>query len=214
MDAIELLKKDHRNVESLFQRFNGGGGITGAVKRLAGTAGSPSERRSIAEKICAELDVHARIEEQVFYPAVRALRDHRLSELVSESTQEHATIKQRVAETRRSMDDEDGLQTAVDSLQECVDHHVREEENEMFPLLEERMPTARREELGRELAAHKRERPAAGGRQRTSTSRARSRKTTKRASASSSKPRTRKTVARSRKSASGGRKRATGGRRR
>jgi len=213
MDAIELLKKDHRNVESLFQRFNGGGGITGAVKRLAGTAGSPSERRSIAEKICAELDVHARIEEQVFYPAVRALRDHRLSELVSESTQEHATIKQRVAETRRSMDDEDGLQTAVDSLQECVDHHVREEENEMFPLLEERMPTARREELGRELAAHKRERPA-GGRTRASTSRARSRKTAKRASASSSKPRTRKTVARSRKSASGGRKRATGGRRR
>src|SRR5262249_24524425 len=140
----------------LFRRFNDGGGVTGVVKRMTGNAASARQHRTVAERICQELDTHARIEEQIFYPAVRALHDQRLGELVGESVDEHATIKQRVAAARASLDDENGLRERMSSLQECVDHHVHEEENEMFPLVEERMPEDERARLGRELAASKR----------------------------------------------------------
>jgi hemerythrin superfamily protein len=201
MDAIALLKNDHRKVEGLFQRFNDGGGLTGVVKRITGNSASARQRRSIAERICAELDVHARIEEQVFYPAVRALRDQRLSELVDESTDEHATIKERVRAARATLAADDELRTRIGSLQECVDHHVREEENEMFPLLEERMPEDDRAEVGRELAASKR------------TAAPRGRKTTRPAARAAKTKRTRKTTAKVRKRARTTKK-ASGDRRR
>jgi hemerythrin superfamily protein len=191
MEAIALLKNDHRKVETLFRRFNDGGGLTGVVKRLTGTAASTRQRRSTAERICDELDVHARIEEQVFYPAVRALRDQRLNEMTDEANEEHSTIKERVRAARAALDDDEELRTRIGSLQECVDHHVREEESEMFPLLEERMPEDERARLGRELAALKR------------TASPAARKTVRRAAPKPAKPaqarRTRKTTAKVRK---------------
>ena len=199
MDAIDLLKKDHRAVEALFQRFNDGGGVTGMVKRLTGNAAQPSKRQAVAERICADLEVHAAIEESVFYPAVRALDDQRLRELVGESLGEHSTIKKQVAAARSALDDDEQLRTAIDSLQECVDHHVRDEENEMFPLLEDRMPVGERSRLGRELAQRKRE-TASPRRRKTTKSRART-----------ATRRTRKTTATARKKTSS-RKRASGGR--
>ncbi len=189
MDAIELLTKDHAKVTELFQRFNDGGGLTGAVKRLTGNATTPRERRSTAERICGELDVHARIEENAFYPAVRALHDEQLDRLVDESFGEHATIKERVAATRAALDDEEGLRTRVSALQECVDHHVREEENEMFPFLEARMPSSERNRLGRMLAQGKR------------SAAPHARKTTRRAAPprTAASRRTRKTTAKARR---------------
>ena len=156
MDAIALLKNDHRKVEELFRRFNDGGGLTGVVKRLTGNAASARQRRATAERICGELEVHARIEEQAFYPAVRALRDQRLNEMTDEAADEHATIKERVRAARAALGDDEELPARIRSLQECVDHHVREEESEMFPLVEERMPEDERARIGRELAASKR----------------------------------------------------------
>ena len=156
MDAIALLKKDHAKVATLFSRLNDGGGLTGVVKRLTGNAASPRQRRTTAQQIWRELDTHTAIEEATFYPAVRALRDEKLDQLLDESLREHGTIKDRLQEARASLDDDEQLRTAMAGVQECVEHHVREEENEMFPLLEERMPEAEREELGRALAARKR----------------------------------------------------------
>jgi hemerythrin superfamily protein len=157
MDAIELLKNDHDAVEELFQRFSDGGGLTGVVKRLTGNGEKPGQRRAIAAKICQELHVHAEIEEQIFYPAVRKLRDDELDEMLDEAEKEHGTIKERVSATEQALDDEDELKTRVSSLQDCVTHHVREEEGEMFPRLEELMPEAERSRLGRDLAAAKRD---------------------------------------------------------
>jgi iron-sulfur cluster repair protein YtfE (RIC family) len=175
MDAIALLKKDHRTVEQLFQRFNDGGGLTGIVKRLTGNAAPPRQRRQVADRICAELDTHALIEEEVFYPAVRQLGDPQLDEQLQEAEREHSTIKQRVQDVRTASDEETELRNAVTSLQECVDHHVKEEEREMFPLVEERMVDAERARVGRELAARKRTAtpkrtaaPASKGTRRTS----------------------------------------------
>ena len=160
MDAIAFLKKDHEKVTALFQRFNDGGGLTGVVRRLTGNTASPAQRRSIAEQICRALDVHAQIEESAFYPAVRALRDEGLDEMLDEALREHGSIKDRVEEARLALDHDDRLKGAMTSLQQCVDHHVAEEEREMFPKVEDRMPEPERSALGRDLAARQR---SAGG---------------------------------------------------
>jgi hemerythrin superfamily protein len=154
MDAIELLKKDHQKVTELFKRFNGGGGLTGMVKRVAGSI-PERQRRQAADQICRELDVHALIEEEVFYPAVRALNDDELNSQLSEAFNEHATVKRQVAMIRNGIGRDADLQSKVDELQKCVDHHVSEEEGEMFPRVEELMDEGRRRELGRELQARK-----------------------------------------------------------
>jgi len=213
MDAIELLKKDHEKVEALFQRFNDGGGVTGVVKRLTGNAASPRQRRSTAEQICRELDVHVATEETTFYPAVRALRHERLDELLDESLREHGSIKDRVQDARASLNDHEKLRAAMTSLQECVQHHVREEESEMFPLVEQHMREQERDELGRTMGARKRR---AGTSARAPRTAARGRKkTVKRAAArttAASRGRVRKTTAKVKKART--RAKARAGRRR
>jgi len=215
MDAIAFLKKDHQKVTALFQRFNDGGGLTGVVRRLTGNSASPAQRRSTAEQICRALDVHTLIEESTFYPAIRALRDDALDEMLDEALREHGSIKDRVEEVRQTLDDDDRLRTAVGRLQECVDHHVREEEREMFPKIEERMPAQERATLGRELAT--RQRSAAGpagaarpsGRRVVAARATRRKKSVKRATASTAAARrhVRKTAAKTKPARSTGKAR-------
>ena len=202
MDAIAFLKRDHEKVTALFQRFNDGGGLTGVVRRLTGNSASPAQRRSIAEQICRALDVHARIEEAAFYRAVRALRDERLDEMLDEALREHGTIKDRVEETRLALDDHDRLKSAMTSLQQCVDHHVAEEEREMFPKVDERMPEQERNALGRDLAARQRGAgaPAQGaaparGHGKAATRATRRKKSVQRATTAAARRRVRKTAA-------------------
>ena len=161
MDAIELLKKDHEKVTELFRRFNGGGGLTGIVNRVTGNV-SERQRRQAADQVCLELDVHAQIEEALFYPAVRALNDDKLNAMLAEAFKEHATVKKDVARIRNGIGKDPELQSKMNELQSCVDHHVREEEGDMFPRVEELMDEVRRTELGRELQSRKQQlRPAA-----------------------------------------------------
>jgi hemerythrin superfamily protein len=176
MDAITLIKKDHDKVEGLFARYNGGGGLTGLVKRITGNV--PVRQKTTAlEGICRELDVHARIEEDILYPALRKTGDPELQRQVDESIREHARVKDLVGKLRTRTGELDADTDAmVSELQQCVDHHVREEENEMFPRMEEVVPEPERRELGRQLQERKRTlaggtarraRPAARGRTRT-----------------------------------------------
>jgi len=176
MDAITLIKKDHDKVEELFARYNGGGGLTGLVKRITGNV--PVRQKTTAvEGICRELDVHARIEEDILYPALRKTGDPELQRQVDESIREHARVKELVGKLRTRTGEPDADTDAmVSELQQCVDHHVREEENEMFPRMEEVVPEPERRELGRQLQERKRTlaggtarraRPAARGRTRT-----------------------------------------------
>jgi hemerythrin superfamily protein len=163
MDAIELLKKDHEKVNELFRRFNGGGGLTGMVKRATGSI-PDRQRRQAADQICRELDVHALIEEEIFYPGVRALNDDQLNSMLAEAFKEHATVKRQVAMIRNGIGRDQNLQSSMNELQSCVQHHVREEEGEMFPRVELLMDAPRRDELGAALQARKHDadvRPAA-----------------------------------------------------
>jgi hemerythrin superfamily protein len=167
MDAIGLLKKDHDKVEELFARYHGGGGLTGLVKRVTGNV--PARQKTTAvDGICRELDVHARIEEEIFYPALRRTGDAELQRLVDESVREHARVKELVRTLERRGREMDGDTDAlVSELQQCVDHHVREEENEMFPRVEDVVSEDERGTLGRALQARKRE---LGGSARTARS--------------------------------------------
>jgi len=183
MDAITLIKKDHDKVEELFARYNGGGGLTGLVKRVTGTV-PPRQKTTALAGICRELDVHARIEEEILYPAIRRTGDPELQRQVDESIREHARVKDLVGKLRTRTSELDGDTDAmVSELQQCVEHHVREEENEMFPRMEEVVPEPERRELGRQLQERKRvlgggmarrARPAARRRTRTTSTRRRS----------------------------------------
>ena len=119
-DAIALLKQDHANVKAMFQQFEALGDRAFATKKR------------LADKICLELTKHATAEEELFYPAVReAAAD--AEDLVDEATVEHATAKDLIAQIG-AMDAHDELFDAtVKVLGEYIDHHVKEEEGEIFP---------------------------------------------------------------------------------
>jgi len=161
MDAIELLTDDHNKVRALFKEFAGGGGVTGLVRRAVGSV-SAAERRKIVNQVCKELEVHTRIEEKLFYPAVNALGDRELTKQVTEALREHGKVKQEIAGLREVRGDEDDLEDRMTQLENDVEHHATEEENEMFPRLGELMPADERQDLGRQMQALKRHGPRSG----------------------------------------------------
>lgn len=120
MDAIALLTGDHREVEELFEQFEKLGERDNAKKK------------QIADQICTALIVHAQIEEEIFYPATReAVKD--ADDLLDEAEVEHASAKDLILQIQE-MDPEDELYDAkVKVLSEQIEHHVKEEEEEMFP---------------------------------------------------------------------------------
>jgi hemerythrin superfamily protein len=116
-DATALLKADHKIVSALFADYE-------ATK-------SNAKKKQIVAKICTELSVHAQVEEEVFYPAVKkALKD---KELVPEATVEHATLKDLIAQVEGVEPDGEMFDAKIKVLSEYVKHHVKEEEGEMFP---------------------------------------------------------------------------------
>jgi hemerythrin superfamily protein len=116
-DAISLLRDDHKKVAALFAEFE--------------AARSSAKKKSLVTKICTELTVHAQIEEEIFYPAVKAaLKD---KTLVPEATVEHATMKELIAQIEGVDPDGEIYNAKVKVLSEYVKHHVKEEQTEMFP---------------------------------------------------------------------------------
>jgi hemerythrin superfamily protein len=120
-DAIAMLAKDHADVRNLFAKYD----------ELAADQAEGEERRALAEQICAMLTAHATIEEEVFYPAARDAGVE--GDLLDEAEVEHAAAKDLI-EQIRSMSPDDALYNAkVAVLGEYIDHHVDEEEGEIFP---------------------------------------------------------------------------------
>ena len=121
VDAIELLKEDHRSVEKIFKEF----------EKLHGDDTDDESKRALVERACAALTVHTRVEEEIFYPAVRdVLRDEVLGE---EALVEHSTAKDLIASLEALEPGEPFYDATFTVLAEYVKHHVKEEETEMFP---------------------------------------------------------------------------------
>jgi hemerythrin superfamily protein len=116
-DAIALLKSDHKEVSKLFSEFE----KTQAM----------SKKKAIVAKICAALKVHAQIEEEIFYPAVKAALKDKV--LVPEAFVEQDGMKSLMAQLESSEQDREVYNAKLAVLSEYVKHHVKEEHNEMFP---------------------------------------------------------------------------------
>ncbi len=119
-DAIGMLVADHKRVASLFADF----------KRLT-DEGRDAGKAPIVEQICRELTIHAQLEEELFYPAVRAAIDD--ADQVDEAVVEHAGAKELIAQLENARPDDDLYDAKVTVLGEQIDHHVEEEEGSMFP---------------------------------------------------------------------------------
>jgi hemerythrin superfamily protein len=116
-EALTLLRADHKHVSELFEQYE--------------AARTSAQKKKLVHEICTELDVHAQIEEEIFYPAVKAaLKD---KELVPEATVEHASLKDLIAQIKDVEPDGEMYDAKVKVLSEYVKHHVKEEQNEMFP---------------------------------------------------------------------------------
>ena len=122
-DACDLLDADHRAVKKLFKEYEA---LTGSRARAAST-----RKMEVARQICAELSVHAQIEEEIFYPALReALKQ---TDLVAEAEIEHQTAKDLIAQIEAAQEADEMFDAKVKVLGEYIDHHVKEERNEIFP---------------------------------------------------------------------------------
>lgn len=146
--AVKLLKQDHRAVAQAFEEFE---------------SAEHAEKQAIAQRICRMLTVHAQIEEELLYPAARDAFDSDDAHLVAEARVEHASLKDLIGqiEDREEVDDEYEAKVCV--LGEYTQHHVKEEEGELFPRLErssldlealgERLEERKRELMGSEMGA-------------------------------------------------------------
>jgi hemerythrin superfamily protein len=122
IDAVALLTADHREVKDLFDEY----------EELAERDAEAGERKELAEEICRMLEVHAVIEEEIFYPSARqALPEE--DDLLDEAEVEHGSAKDLIAQIRSMQPDQDLYDAKVKVLGEYVQHHVEEEETEMFP---------------------------------------------------------------------------------
>lgn len=123
-DACELLDADHLAVKHLFVEY--------ARLAMARPADSAPERQALAARICDELSVHARIEEEIFYPALRqAVPD--AADVVDEGVEEHQEAKDLIAQLRALGSAGDDMDQLVSELARVVEHHVKEERDELFP---------------------------------------------------------------------------------
>ena len=142
-DATKLLMQDHKEVHALFEQY----------KKLAESGADASERQSLAAEICNMLTVHATAEEEIFYPAAREADVD--SDLLDEAEVEHASAKDLIAQIESMGADDDLFDAKVTVLGEYIDHHVKEEEGELFPKC--RKADMDLAALGEELAARKSE---------------------------------------------------------
>jgi hemerythrin superfamily protein len=121
-DACDLLDADHRAVKKMFKEYEE---LTSSRSR-----GAAQKKMELAQRICTELTVHAQIEEEIFYPALRqAIKE---TDLLDEATVEHQSAKDLIAQIQGMTATDDMFDAKVKVLGEYVDHHIKEERGDLF----------------------------------------------------------------------------------
>ncbi len=166
-DAIELLKTDHRKVETLFSKVK---------------ANEDGNNSATFKKIKEELDVHAHIEEAIFYPHLLEKGDKELKKIVREGVEEHGQVKDLLVELAGLSGTSPTFKAKITVLMENVEHHVQEEEGEMFQMVEDQIPEDTLQRLGALMQGEKMKvkgskRSGASRQKKTSAGASRQRKT-------------------------------------
>ena len=138
MDAFNLLKTDHRKVAELFEELEAANG---------------KAKLQVFEQIKTELELHTHIEEKIFYPALEKPRE--THDLTLEAYEEHDVVKKLLRELSRAKSANDEWEAKATVLKENVEHHVEEEENELFPKAQSVLSQEQIEEIGERMAAEK-----------------------------------------------------------
>jgi len=138
MDAFNLLKADHRKVEELFSQLESASG---------------QAKMRVFEQIKTELELHTHIEETIFYPALE--KPKQTHDLTLEAYEEHDVVKKLLRELSRAKTPNEEWEAKAKVLQENVEHHVEEEENELFEKAEAALSEEQIEALGEEMEAEK-----------------------------------------------------------
>jgi hemerythrin superfamily protein len=136
-DAISFLTAQHREVDALFAEIEGAGDR--AVKT----------KEKLFAKIAEKLTLHTKIEESIFYPAAKAADD----DLVLEALEEHDNVKAMLRKLKKTEGGDETFDAKITVLKELVKHHVKEEEQELFPKCREALGEDALQELGEELQA-------------------------------------------------------------
>ena len=139
MDALQLLKQDHQAVKDLFDQID--------------EAEDAKQRKTIFDQIDTQLNIHAHIEETVFYPEMRKIDD--LKDMVEEALEEHQEVKTLLEEIEGLDPEGEQFSASLEELMENVEHHVAEEEDEMFPKVREQCDQATLDRLGDQLESAK-----------------------------------------------------------
>ncbi len=139
MNAVDVLKKQHREVEKLFKQ--------------AQKTDDAGERRELCDTIGAKLKVHTTIEEEIFYPAFKEVGTKKAEEMTMEAIEEHHVVDLVLAELPQVDPEADTFEAKIKVLSELVDHHVQEEQDEMFPMAEKKLGDEKLKELGEQLTA-------------------------------------------------------------
>jgi len=137
MDPIQLLKKQHREVEALFKK----------IEKARG-----AQRRALMDELAANLKLHMAIEEKIFYPAVQQLPAKKAEDMTLEAYEEHAVVKLVLAELPGVDPEDERFDAKMTVLSELIEHHVEEEEDEMFKTAK-KLGTAELNALGDRMAA-------------------------------------------------------------
>ena len=197
MDAFKLLKADHRKVAELFEKLESASG---------------KRKLDVFAKIKTELDLHAHIEEKIFYPALE--KPSETHDLTLEAYEEHKQVKTLLRQLSRARTASEEWQAKAKVLQENVEHHVDEEENELFKKADSVLSDEELEELGMRLEeekARKQSTKSSTGSKKAANKTAGTRKAAggaaKRVSRSRTSKKTSKTTKKSRSKKSGAKKR-------
>jgi len=170
-DPVEMLKADHARVKQLFAQFE---------------SADEEQKKELFAQIFKELQVHTKIEEEIFYPAVKKIDD----ESANEAVEEHNVVDFVLAGMKKLSPGDEAYDAKFTVLKENVEHHIEEEEKEMFPEAQEKIPGSQMSELAQKMAERKQKLMSAG-----SGSRSRSTPSTRSRSGSG---RSRKTASKSR----------------
>lgn len=144
MNPFTLLKEDHKKVKDLFKKY----------EELGDRAFVQKEE--LCGKICSELELHTQVEEDIFYPAIKAAADEKGQELIAEAFEEHAVVKKLIEELGATDPAHEEYDAKMKVMRENVEHHIKEEEGELFPKAKEALGDTA-SVIGEEMEIRKRE---------------------------------------------------------